>query len=40
MLGALEHGQTNLEELIRVMPANTIAEFRHRHTLSLAAARA
>jgi type IV pilus assembly protein PilB len=40
MLAALEQGQTNLEELIRVMPANTIADFRHRHLLSLAAARA
>jgi type IV pilus assembly protein PilB len=27
---ALEHGQTNLEELIRVMPATAIAEFRQR----------
>ena len=27
---ALERGETNLEELVRVMPAATIAEFRHR----------
>jgi type IV pilus assembly protein PilB len=30
MLLALQHGSTNLEELIRVLPAGTIAEFRHR----------
>jgi type IV pilus assembly protein PilB len=40
MFSALEQGVTNLEELIRVMPAGTISDFRLRHTLPLAAARA
>jgi type IV pilus assembly protein PilB len=34
MLGALEQGRTNLEELIRVMPASTLAEFRHRQMVT------
>ncbi len=37
MLGALEEGRTNLEELIRVMPASTLADFRHRQILTHAA---
>jgi type IV pilus assembly protein PilB len=37
MLGALEQGRTNLEELIRVMPASTLADFRHRQILTHAA---
>jgi hypothetical protein len=34
MLAALEQGRTNLEELIRVVPATAVAEFRHRQILS------
>jgi type IV pilus assembly protein PilB len=40
MWEALEQGRTNLEELIRILPAGTIAEFRQRRTPPLAAARA
>jgi len=40
MRGALEQGRTNLEELIRVMPASTIADFRQRQMLAPAAKRA
>jgi type IV pilus assembly protein PilB len=40
MRSALEHGLTNLEELIRVMPASVIADFRQRHMLSRATASA
>jgi type IV pilus assembly protein PilB len=37
MMAALEQGWTNLEELVRVMPASTIADFRDRHRIGLAA---
>jgi type IV pilus assembly protein PilB len=36
----LEHGRTNLEELVRVLPTATIAEFRQRRLPSVAAASA
>jgi type II secretory ATPase GspE/PulE/Tfp pilus assembly ATPase PilB-like protein len=34
MWEALEQGRTNLEELIRILPAATIAEFKQRRTAS------
>ena len=34
MWEALEEGRTNLEELIRILPAATIAEFKQRRTTS------
>jgi type IV pilus assembly protein PilB len=34
MLAALEQGRTNLEELIRVVPATAVAEFRQRQILA------
>jgi type II secretory ATPase GspE/PulE/Tfp pilus assembly ATPase PilB-like protein len=37
---ALESGQTNLEELVRVMPASTIADFRHHFPRRVTAASA
>ena len=37
---ALERGETNLEELVRVMPAATIAEFRHTGLIRSSAATA
>ncbi|HUE87268.1 MAG TPA: hypothetical protein VMO26_14430 [Vicinamibacterales bacterium] len=37
MMGALEQGRTNLEEPIRVVPASTLADFRHRQMLTHAA---
>jgi type IV pilus assembly protein PilB len=40
MMAALDEGRTTLEELIRIMPASTIAEFREQQRLSLAAVRA
>jgi type IV pilus assembly protein PilB len=37
MMGAIEQGRTTLEELIRVMPASTLADFRHQQSLTAAA---
>jgi type IV pilus assembly protein PilB len=40
MRSSLEQGRTTLEELIRVLPATAIADFRDRQRLTVAAARA
>jgi hypothetical protein len=37
MMGAIGQGRTTLEELIRVMPASTLADFRHQQSLTAAA---
>ena len=40
MIASIIAGVTNLEELVRMMPHSTVADFRHRQTLAQAAATA